>query len=178
MGSEQIAESKRVLRAEARVRRDALAVEQRAAASAAICRHVAALVPPGSLMAFVAMGSEVDLSGLGPDVLPRVEGDRLVPVRCSGGADLVRSRFGVLEPVGPGVDPAEIDVVCVPGLAFDRRGYRVGYGKGFYDRFLPLLRPDTVVIGVCFDVQLVNEVPHDHFDVPVPRVVTESGLVQ
>jgi 5-formyltetrahydrofolate cyclo-ligase len=67
-------------------------------------------------------------------------------------------------------------VVIVPGLAFDRSGHRVGYGRGFYDRFLATLRPDALTVGICFSVQLVDEVPHGQGDRPVDLVMTEHGL--
>ncbi len=178
MDHEAIAAAKAELRRAARLRRDALDEAHRLDGSARVCAHLAPLVAGAeAVMAFVAMGSEVDLAAIGPTVLPRVEGPDLVPVAWGPGQELARSRFGVLEPTGPGLDPHRIDVVCVPGLAFDRHGYRVGYGKGFYDRFLPRLRPDAVVVGVCFAAQVVDEVPHDTFDVPVPRLVTEQGAV-
>jgi len=83
----------------------------------------------------------------------------------------------VLSLIDSGIaSPEDIDVAVVPGLAFDRRGHRVGYGGGFYDRFLGRLRPDALTVGICFSVQLVDEVPHGRGDRPVDLVVTEEGL--
>lgn len=66
----------------------------------------------------------------------------------------------------------EIDLVVVPGLAFDPRGHRLGYGAGFYDRFLALA-PHARTVGVCFDFQLLAEIPASAHDRPVARVVTD-----
>jgi 5-formyltetrahydrofolate cyclo-ligase len=106
-----------------------------------------------------------------------VEGRTIVPVGYRSGDPVKPSSFGALEPAaGEPVGPEEIDVVVVPGLAFDRRGHRVGYGGGFYDRFLGRLRPDALTVGICFSVQVVDEVPHGRGDRPVDLVVTEQGL--
>lgn len=67
----------------------------------------------------------------------------------------------------------EDTLVIVPGVAFDMQGYRVGYGKGFYDRFLRDKRQMTVM-GLCFSNQLVEEVPHDKYDMKMDKIVTEE----
>lgn len=73
--------------------------------------------------------------------------------------------------------PHELDLVIVPGLAFDTAGNRLGRGGGFYDRFLSRLRPQTPVVGVCFDCQVVHSVPTDRHDRPVDRVVTDRRVL-
>ncbi len=83
--------------------------------------------------------------------------------------------FGFPEPSAdaPEASPEDLDLVVVPGLAFDPEGHRLGYGAGFYDRFLPLCsRAKT--LGVCFDFQLLAEIPTTAADVPVSMVVTEK----
>ena len=92
---------------------------------------------------------------------------------------LERSSFGVEEPPA---DPARevtprdfhTPVALVPGLAFDREGYRLGYGGGFYDTFLPTF-PGTSM-GLCRAAQLADHLPHEDYDMPVDEVVTEHGL--
>lgn len=69
------------------------------------------------------------------------------------------------------VSPAEIDAVVVPLVAFDDQGYRLGYGGGNYDRFLPQLRPDTAVVGVAFKEQRVDAVPHESHDLRLPEII-------
>jgi 5-formyltetrahydrofolate cyclo-ligase len=82
---------------------------------------------------------------------------------------LVASKFGVQEPSGPAVNVDEIDFVIVPGLAFTTAGDRLGYGMGYYDRFLPTVSATSV--GVCFTEQLVDEMPLADHDVRVDMVV-------
>jgi len=91
------------------------------------------------------------------------------------GAALVESAFAVHEPLAaaPAVDPEDVDLVLVPGLAFDERGYRLGFGKGFYDRLLPQLSR-AARVGVGFDFQLLAEVPHEDHDVPLSHFVSDA----
>ena len=68
-------------------------------------------------------------------------------------------------------------MILVPGVAFDARGFRIGYGGGFYDRALPRYRPPARAIGVAFDFQLAAEIPNADHDVPVDRVVTDVRVL-
>jgi 5-formyltetrahydrofolate cyclo-ligase len=72
-------------------------------------------------------------------------------------------------------DPTAAQMVIVPMLAVDRRGFRVGYGKGYYDYFLS--RMDTVTVGVCFGDEIVDWVPNEAHDVPVQYIATENGVI-
>lgn len=76
------------------------------------------------------------------------------------------------------VPPENIDFILIPGLLFDTHGHRIGYGGGYYDRFLPLLRPDTKKIAVAFDLQVLKDMtlPQESHDQPVPLLITEKGL--
>ena len=94
----------------------------------------------------------------------------------SPGCALVTGEFGALIPAeGAWVEPA---VLIVPMLAFDARGYRLGYGGGFYDRTLELLRArrPTLAVGFAYAAQEVDEVPIDAFDQQLDAVVTEEGV--
>lgn len=87
------------------------------------------------------------------------------------------STFGVLEPPEKEeIVLAEIDVVVVPGVAFDRNGYRMGYGGGYYDNFLPKLRPDTKKIAVAFNMQIRDLVPIELHDVKMDMIITEQKV--
>ena len=78
---------------------------------------------------------------------------------------------------GTPLDPASIDVVGVPGVAFDRRGVRIGYGGGFYDRFLRGLPAFTVAL--VFGLQVLDEdIPSGRFDLPVDAIVTEEETIR
>jgi 5-formyltetrahydrofolate cyclo-ligase len=129
-----------------------------------------------SVMAFVGFNGEPDTDPLFARLsvegkrllLPRVEASGIVAVE--GDAPRVNSKFGVSEPIGPPVELSEIDFVIVPGLAFTVAGDRLGYGQGYYDRFLPTVSAPSV--GVCFTEQLVDEMPLTEHDVQVGTVVS------
>lgn len=127
-----------------------------------------------TVMAYVGVGDEPDtaplLARLRADgkhvVLPRVVG----PIIEAAAGELNRiGSFGIPEPDGPAVDPATIDLVVVPGLAFTADGRRLGQGQGYYDRFLPLTSAATV--GACFAEVLVDDLPTEPHDVRLDRVV-------
>jgi 5-formyltetrahydrofolate cyclo-ligase len=75
------------------------------------------------------------------------------------------------------IDPKDIDLVLVPGVAFDKNGYRIGYGGGYYDRFLDKLRKDAIKIGLAFDLQLIDKVPKDNYDKSVDIIITENEII-
>ena len=74
------------------------------------------------------------------------------------------------------VDPSEVDLIIVPGVAFDKCGYRIGYGGGYYDRFLSNLDHVTK-ISLAFNMQLIDKIPRDHFDIPVNYIITEKEII-
>ncbi|MBO7248424.1 MAG: 5-formyltetrahydrofolate cyclo-ligase [Bacteroidaceae bacterium] len=129
------------------------------------------------ILLYYPMADEIDISDaiieLAADkkiYLPSIEGDDIVVRRYENQNDLRTGRYGILEPAGAVLEnPEEIDLVVVPGRAFDIRGYRLGRGKGYYDRLLPKMR--AVKIGVCFDCQYMFRVPTDEYDVPMDYVV-------
>ena len=88
--------------------------------------------------------------------------------------DLIKGNYGILEPksekIEP-IDPSEIDLVLVPGLAFDQVNNRLGRGKGYYDRFLAKLPRNVKTIGLAFDFQIVKHLPVTELDIPLSRVV-------
>lgn len=109
-------------------------------------------------------------------ILPTVHGDDIVAVEVTAATEWREGDFGILEPVAPPYEGA-IDLIVVPGVAFDRSGGRLGRGKGYYDRFLPK-HPEAVRIGICFDFQLVESVPHEPFDLTMHAVIAEGGKAE
>ena len=111
-------------------------------------------------------------------LLPVVAGSVLELRRYTSPADLKPGAYGIQEPVGtPFTDYAAIEFIAVPGVAFDVAGHRLGRGKGYYDRLLPLL-PHAFKAGICFPYQLLDEVPCEAFDVCMDAVITSRQLKQ
>ena len=104
--------------------------------------------------------------------LPRVNGDDLDIIKYHPGT-LQKGSYDIMEPEGNDtVSPEMLNLIIVPGMAFDRQGNRLGRGKGFYDRFLA--QTHAVTIAVCFDCQLVDNIPTEPHDLPAQFVVTKS----
>ena len=103
-------------------------------------------------------------------ILPTVVGDDIVPVETTAGNRMVEGDFHILEPDAPPYE-GPLDLIVVPGMAFDREGHRLGRGKGFYDRFLTKY-PDVKTIGICFDFQLLDSIPTEPHDRPVGEVIS------
>lgn len=82
---------------------------------------------------------------------------------------------GILEPssLSEKANPEEIDLCLIPGAVFAKNGYRIGYGGGYYDRFLPYVNQNAYRLGVAFQFQLVDEVPFEKHDIPVHETLTE-----
>ncbi len=96
-----------------------------------------------------------------------------------GDTDFKLNAYGIAEPVNGTEMPAEeLDLVFLPLLCFDTRGYRVGYGKGYYDKFLPGCRPDLIKAGLCyFDAEpLIEDI--DEFDVPLNLCITPNMIYE
>ncbi len=97
--------------------------------------------------------------------------------------ELAIGMYKILEPridlrgqTGKRVDPSELDLVMVPGVAFDPRGGRTGHGNGYYDKLLALVRPEIPLIAIAFDCQMFSEVPMRKHDVFMDKVVTETTV--
>ena len=87
------------------------------------------------------------------------------PTRAFAATDIDSNRC-------PIVPAAELDIVVVPLVAFDRAGARLGYGGGCYDRYLPTVAPECLIVGIAFDEQRVDHVPTDAHDLPLPNIVS------
>jgi 5-formyltetrahydrofolate cyclo-ligase len=188
--SHRLKQAKRALRREVLAVRDALPPEDRRARSEAIAPRFLALpevADAGTVLAFWSFGSEVDTAPLIERLLadgrttamPRIEGTHVVPVAYRPGDEVRQTSFGAFEPLeGRVLDATDLDLVVVPGVAFDDAGRRVGYGGGFYDRLLPGLRPGVPAIALAFSVQLVPEVPTGGMDSRVDAIVTEGKVIR
>ncbi|MEJ2357475.1 MAG: 5-formyltetrahydrofolate cyclo-ligase [Deinococcales bacterium] len=139
-----------------------------------------------TVLLYLAFGSEVDLELLLADdarqlLVPRSE-DAPTPglsLHRLHGAPLEKHPFGPLQPPAgtPAVGPEAVELALVPGLCFDVTGTRLGYGRGYFDRFLAGLPADVPRVGVTFDALVVERLPREPHDVGVTHLATESGVV-
>lgn len=183
---------KRALRAAVLARRDALDPAARATASDAISARLLALpslARAHTVAAYLSFGSELDTAAFVRAViasgrrliLPRAErASRALTMHAVTDLDgaLLPGPFGIREPDParcPAVAPDQIDFVLVPGVAFTPRCERLGYGGGFYDRFLPRCTRAPALVAAAFALQVVETLPLEPTDLPVDRVITESG---
>lgn len=190
---------KKTLRKKKNIRKKMLKTRQqmnkskRIEKSREICQRVEKFISEkklSSVMVFVSMKNEVNTYPLidrlieqDKTVLAPVMNDvtkELLPYRLTDSkTELVQNEYAIYEP-NPEfckLFPAEeIELVLVPGLAFDRNGYRIGYGGGYYDRFLKYC-PDAVWLGLAYENQLVDSIPHEKWDVPVKMIATEKRLI-
>lgn len=187
---------KNALRRRIMARRGALSPAEIKEASAHILNRLHTLPAwdeAREVLTYMPIKGEVDVTPLLDELWQR--GVRVLLPRCRPGErgimdvacatcmdDLAPGMYGIPEPspdACAALPDAEPDIVLVPAVAYDRRGFRLGFGAGFYDRFLgadarqregkgPLL------IGPCYDFQLVDELPDDPWDVPVHAVITEN----
>ncbi len=138
------------------------------------------------IMVYVSVPGEVSTRKLLDEFLnkdsvwiPRCHGDELEAVSIRSLDNLRLGMFGIPEPprsLLPLPEPRSLDVVVVPGVAFDRNGRRLGRGKGFYDRFLSRLGETPLRVGLAFDAQVVDELPQSEHDQSVDVVITETSL--
>jgi 5-formyltetrahydrofolate cyclo-ligase len=181
-------------RAEFREKRDNLTPEERRAESEAIAGIFLSLPEyrlAKTIMFYASIGSEVETHDLIEKSL--ADGKKIVlPAADNKTKKLALSEIkNFREDTAPGcwgipeprpdrmrsVDAALIDLVVVPGLAFDRQGYRFGYGGGFYDRFLGMTRSTS--IGLSFSQQISDKpLPREKIDLPVNIIVTENGCIR
>jgi len=145
----------------------------------------------GAVMFFITFGTEVDTRpmveetikrgklALAPKALPETR--ELIPSRVlDWDSDLVPGAYNIPEPgedtLRP-VKPETIDLLIVPGVAFDLKGNRLGYGGGYYDRFFPLLNKQTPLVALVFDLQILPEIPVDEWDRRVDIIISEKRVI-
>ena len=176
--------TKAEFRAHLKARRDALQEDLRTTWSQAMATHLHRFCQERQftrLGAFWPLGSEIDLRpamATHPDgqwFFPRVISTH--PPRLAWGtAPLEASRWGLMEPIRTQHFLPPVQLLLVPGLAFDAAGRHMGYGGGFYDALLLRLPEDVMTVGVGFDCQMHQTVPVEPHDWPVQALLSETGL--
>jgi len=165
-----------------------------------------------NIMFYVSFGNEVDTREAIKELLAKKEKTVIVPYVLENYPILQLSElknfdwlepktFGILEPKELYIrefNYEKIDLILIPGIVFDKKGYRVGYGHGYYDRFLKILRNSKGIsgtpkiskkfsralkkgvkkIGLAFELQVVDEIPEEEHDVPVNIIITEKRVLR
>ena len=186
---------KKELRKQIITERDQLTDDEIATKSAIIAEKLYSLPAfnqAEAIMYFVSFGSEVDTrpmveetirrgkTALAPKAVPQSR--ELIPSRIiDWESDLMPGYYNIPEPRAGALRPyapEQIDLLIVPGVAFDLKGNRLGYGGGYYDRFFSLLKPGTPLVALVFDLQIVPAVPIDEWDRPVDCVITDQRLIE
>jgi 5-formyltetrahydrofolate cyclo-ligase len=156
---------------------DAIAVAVEPLLAGQATRSVVGLyAPKGTEVATAALDARLRARGIRIAYPRVVDGDRRLAFSEVAPSELTVAHFGLHEPRidSPMIDVAEIAAFVVPGLAFDRAGGRIGWGRGYYDATLAHA-PAALRIGIAFDCQIIDSVPHDLHDVPLHYVVTETA---
>ncbi len=112
-------------------------------------------------------------------LLPTVSAGRLLFRELNELSSMRKGKFGIPEPPATNkvFEPDQADLIVLPGIAFDVKGHRVGYGKGYYDKSLHNLVGQGKLVGLCYDFQLVEEIAGEPHDVKVDMIVTEKRIV-
>ncbi len=187
--------TKKELRKSIIKRRDQLSSEEIKAKSSSIAAklyNLPAYREAGTLMFFITFGSEVNTRpmvedtikrgkvALAPKPVPKTR--EMIPSKIiDWDNDLVPGAYDIPEPKEEALrpfNPESIDLLIVPGVAFDQKGNRLGYGGGYYDRFFSLLGSHTPLVALVFDLQIVPGVPVDEWDRPVDVIITEKRVIE
>jgi len=177
-----------------RTRRHNLTRDKRSDASARIRTRLLDLPETrlaGSVLLYVPTKNEVDTWPLlehfwtvGVQILlPRCRDNQpgFMDIHAvNSAAELGPGQFGLTEPIlglAPLVTEPEPDLILVPALAFDRRGFRLGFGGGYYDRFLTRLTHPHLRVGLAYDFQIAERLPAEPWDMPVQRIITQDTII-
>jgi len=190
--ADAIAQAKRAARSRARQARDGVEQTERRSAAhelAFVLLELPELVGAATILAYAALPNELDpmpaiwrLRKRGVRIAyPRIEAPGVLGMHyVDHEMELVPGPFGLAQPSEHAAHaPHEcIDAVIVPGVAFDVQGTRLGYGGGYYDRLLPMMRRECVRIGVAFDEQVLEHIPTEDHDECVDIVVTPARIIR
>lgn len=179
---------KNLIRTEIRKRRDLLSNLAREEKSEKIMKYFFELNDYKSaekIMCYISFSSEVNtfpmlkriISDKGSVWVPVIRGNDILAVRIKSLYGLRKNKFGILEPSHARREKeVYFDIIVVPGIAFDKKGNRIGFGKGYYDRFLNKI-PAKRKIALCFDFQILPKLPTSESDQKVEKIITEKGVI-
>ena len=192
MSDDRVAAEKAALRARMRSVRQAVSAQARAAAAEAIAERALELPDLADVRAVLLYGAtpeeadpaplEIGLRARGVRIAyPRVHGPRELALHwVDDPSALVGGAFGLREPAAeaPLALLEDMEAIVVPGVAFDTRGYRLGFGGGYYDALLAACGAAVLSVGVAFDEQIVARLPSEPHDRPVGLVVTPTRVIR
>jgi 5-formyltetrahydrofolate cyclo-ligase len=178
---------KRELRRSLLETRQSMPLEEWREKSDRICTHLQSLplfTSAQTILAYFSFRQEPDLSPLFTNPkhqwgFSRVQGKSLSWHSWKPGEPLQKEKLGIFEPHpdSPRLSPKEVDLILVPAVACDKRGYRLGYGGGFYDRMLSSTEwASKPTIGIVFEFAYLSQLPIDQWDKPLQLVCTETGF--
>ena len=172
----KISDKKTALRINAKNIRKSLSMDVVSSKLVSKIQQTAEYINAKHIMLFYPTKYEVNLLELLNDktkefYFPRVNGCELQVCPYSLGDELNKSRLNILEPCSNPINAKILDLIIVPALLVDSCGYRLGYGGGFYDKFLSEIRSDVKTICAIPKELFVEELPHDDFDIPVNKVI-------
>lgn len=178
--------SKSEIRSEMRKRRGVISLIEMAELSARIAEGVLSLpeyAQAKTVLCYANLRDEVMTSALIGEILrsgrtlalPAVRGEEMKALRLTDPEMMHRGAFRIMEPDGEEeIAPEEFDLLLMPGLGFDPRGNRLGYGGGYFDRFLA--NSHGAKVGLCYSVQVLEEIPAEAHDIPMDIIVTEKKI--
>jgi 5-formyltetrahydrofolate cyclo-ligase len=180
---------KEQLRKQMKRKRKSLSSEEKKLKDQSIYKQVISdkdYIAADSVFLFLSFGSEINTNIIIQNALdhnkrvflPKVVGENIELFEVENFENLKRSKYGILEPNAhcKRIDNCGIDFILMPGLAFDQSGGRVGYGGGFYDRYISSLPKDEEIakVAIAYDFQIVDHVPMSKYDIPVDRIIVDE----
>jgi 5-formyltetrahydrofolate cyclo-ligase len=187
-----VVKEKSLIRKEVLSRRDALGSDVRKTKDESIIKRLLALpefIKARTILLYASFRSEVDTIELLKNsilnnknvVLPRVDmqNSSLTLYKIRGMEDLAPGCFGILEPLATeerSAKASDIDLMIVPGVAFDEHCNRLGYGKGFYDRLLS--QKSALAVALAYEEQILDKIPADEHDIKMDKIITDKRIIQ
>lgn len=167
-------DSKSDLRKKAKCMRKSLSIAEKSTIAIEKIRGNTLYIPAKNVLIYYPLRYELNLLALLDDeknfYLPRVCGENLQICPFKKGDKLVASSFNICEPCSNSINPRNLDLVVVPALMADKSGFRLGYGGGFYDRFLVKNNTVKTILPIAKEL-IVEELPHEEFDIKIDEII-------
>lgn len=177
---------KRDIRKKVKELRDSISKEKRKVESEILCKKIIEskeYKKSKKILSFMNFGSEIEIEILNRKIvedgkklyLPRAEKNGRISIVEYGKSFTIGS-FGIREPIGE-VYNGDLDMIITPGLAFDRAGNRIGYGKGYYDRFFEKYS-SVLKVAPIFEIQLFEKIPSEEHDIKIDMIITKNEFLK